>query len=224
MVTKHGKRNVFRLCLLVALIALLSGLFASPASATRSAAPGFAGTGYWHTSGGKILDANNQQVRIAGVNWFGFETGNYVLHGLWSRDYRDMLNQIKSLGYNTIRMPFSTQLLDSGSRANSISNAPTTAWPQGMNLPLMVNGQQNGQPLPPLQIMDEIIRYGGSIGLRFILDRHRPDSGSQSPLWYTSQYSEQRWINDWVTLARRYAGNPAVVGADLHNEPHHIQG
>ena len=107
MVMKHGKRNVFRLFLLFTLIALLSGLFTSPANATQSHAPSFAGTGYWHTSGSKILDANNQQVRIAGVNWFGFETGNYVLHGLWSRDYRDMLNQIKSLGYNTIRMPFS---------------------------------------------------------------------------------------------------------------------
>ena len=26
---------------------------------------------------------------IQGVNWFGFETSNYVPHGLWSRDYRD---------------------------------------------------------------------------------------------------------------------------------------
>ena len=58
-----------------------------------------AGTGYWHTSGNKILDANNQQVHIAGLNWFGFETGNYVPHGLWSRDYKDVLNQIKALGF-----------------------------------------------------------------------------------------------------------------------------
>jgi len=75
-----------------------------------------------------------------------------------------------------------------------------------------------------LQIMDKIIAYGGSIGLRFILDRHRPDSGAQSPLWYTSQYSEQRWLSDWTMLASHYAGNTAVVGADLHNEPHHVQG
>ena len=27
-------------------------------------------------------------------------------------------------------------------------------------------------------------------------------------------------MNDWVTLARRYAGNPTVVGFDLRNEPH----
>src|SRR5512142_921362 len=93
-----------------------------------------------------------------------------------------------------------------------------------MNLPLMVGGKPNSQPLPPLQIMDEIIRYGGSIGLHFILDRHRPDSGSQSPLWYTAAYSESRWISDWVMLANHFKGQTAVIGADLHNEPHHVQG
>jgi len=205
-------------------ILILAATLALPATAMPPSRPATAGAGYWHTNGNRVLDANNQQVRIAGINWFGFETSNYVVHGLWSRDYRDMLNQIKSLGYNTIRLPYSNQLFDSGSTANSISTAPTTAWPQGMNLPLMANGQANGQPLPPIQVMDELIRYGGSIGLRFILDRHRPDSGAQSPLWYTSQYSEQRWISDWVMLAQRYAGNTAVVGADLHNEPHHVQG
>lgn len=205
--------------LLIIIVALQVFTVAQPTTQASAA-----GTGYWHTSGNKILDSNNQQVKIAGINWFGFETGNYVFHGLWSRDYRDVLNQIKSLGYNTMRLPYSSQLLDPGIISNSISNAPTTAWPQGMNLPLMVNGVQNGTPLPPLQILDEIIRYGGSIGLRFILDRHRPDSGAQSPLWYTAQYSESRWISDWVMLANRYEGNTAVIGADLHNEPHHVQG
>lgn len=33
-------------------------------------------SGYWHTSGRQILDAVNQPVRIAGINGFGFETGN----------------------------------------------------------------------------------------------------------------------------------------------------
>src|SRR5579859_440176 len=66
-----------------------------------------AGTGYWHTNGSQILDSNNQPVRITGVNWFGFETANYTVHGLWQRNYKDMLNQIKSLGFNTIRLPYS---------------------------------------------------------------------------------------------------------------------
>jgi endoglucanase len=223
MTTEGKKKSLSKILSLVLLVVILAGAlaFPSPENVTTVNA---AGTGYWHTSGSKILDSNNEQVRITGINWFGFETGNYVLHGLWSRDYRDVLNQIKSLGYNTIRLPYSSQMFDSGSKANSISNAPTAAWPNGMNLPLMQGGVANGTPLPPIEIMDEIIRYGGSIGLRFILDRHRPDSGGQSALWYTTAYSEQRWINDWIMLANRYAGNTAVVGADLHNEPHHVQG
>jgi len=36
------------------------------------------GTGYWHTSGNQILDSNNQTVRIAGVNWYGFETTDEI--------------------------------------------------------------------------------------------------------------------------------------------------
>jgi endoglucanase len=215
-ITRIGAPLMVALLLLVIVVSALGETMTTPASA--------AGTGYWHTSGSKIVDANGATVKITGINWFGFETGNYTFHGLWSRDYRDVLNQIKSLGYNTIRLPYSSQLFDAGIVANSVSNAPTPAWPNGMNLPLMVNGQMNGTPLPPLAMLDEIIRYGGSIGLRFFFDRHRPDSGAQSPLWYTAQYSESRWISDWVMLANHYKGNTAVVGADLHNEPHHVQG
>jgi endoglucanase len=162
------------------------------------------GGGYWHTSGAQILDASNRPVRIAGINWFGMETSNYAPHGLWSRNYKDMLNQIRSLGYNTLRLPYSNQLFDPGSTPNGIDFR--------LNPDL--------QRLTGLQIMDKIIGYASQIGLRIILDRHRPDSGSQSALWYTSAYPESRWIADWQMLAKRYAGNPMVIGADLHNEPH----
>ena len=40
--------------------------------------------------------------RLTGINWFGFETSSYVVHGLWTRDYRSMLDQISSLGFNVI--------------------------------------------------------------------------------------------------------------------------
>jgi endoglucanase len=193
------------LVLLVLSFTISSAIMPAP----RAHAAG-AGAGYWHTSGSQILDSSNQAVRITGINWFGFETSNYVAHGLWSRDYKDMLNQIASLGYNTIRLPFSDQLFDSGSTPNSISfygsNGPINTDLQGLTT--------------GLQIMDKIISYGGSIGLRFILDHHRPDSGAQSALWYTSAYPQSRWLSDWKMLANHYAGNTAVIGADLDNEPH----
>ncbi|WP_433188021.1 glycoside hydrolase family 5 protein [Actinoallomurus sp. CA-150999] len=169
---------------------------AGPASA--------AGTGYWHTSGRQLLDSQNQPVRMTGINWFGAETSTYAPHGLWSRGYKEMLDQIKGLKYNTLRLPYSNQLFDSGSTPNSID----------------YNKNPDLQGLGGLQILDKIIAYAGQIGLKVLLDRHRPDSGSQSALWYTSAYPESRWISDWKMLAQRYAGNSTVVGADLHNEPH----
>jgi endoglucanase len=108
-----------------------------------------AGTGYWHTSGSQILDANNLPVRIAGINWFGMETSSYAPHGLWSRDYKDMLNQMRAQGYNTLRLPFSNQLFDPGSTPNGID------FSGGKNADL--------SGLSGLGIMDKVIAYAGQI-------------------------------------------------------------
>ena len=162
------------------------------------------GAGYWHTNGHRIEDSANQPLRIAGINWFGLETSNFAPHGLWARGYRSMLDQIKAEGYNTIRLPYSNQLFDAGSTPNGIDFAQ--------------NADLAG--LTGLQIMDRIVAYAGEIGLRILLDRHRPDAAGQSELWYTASYDEARWIRDWTMLAARYKGNTTVIGADLHNEPH----
>jgi len=41
-------------------------------------AAGGVGAGYWHTSGNQILDAASNPVRIAGSNWYGFETPDEI--------------------------------------------------------------------------------------------------------------------------------------------------
>src|SRR5215831_13939035 len=188
------------LVLLAALLALVVG------QAVRQVQAQAAGAGFWHTSGNLILDSNNQPVRMAGVNWFGFETGNFTVHGLWVRDYRDMLNQIKGLGYNTIRLPYTNQMFDAGSMPQSID------FSNGKNADL--------QGLNPLGVMDKIVAYAGQIGLKIFLDRHRPDSSQQTALWYTTAVPESKWISDWQMLATHYLGNTTIIGADLHNEPH----
>jgi len=188
----------------VAAIVLLAGVVAAVPLA-RPASVQAAGAGYWHTSGRQILDSSNTPVRIAGINWFGFETNNYVVHGLWTRDYKAMLDQIKATGYNTIRLPYSDDIFKAGTVPNSINFYQMNTDLQGLN---------------SLQVMDKLVNYGGSIGLKFIMDRHRPDSSGQSALWYTSTVSEATWISDMQSLASRYAGNSAVIGIDIHNEPH----
>jgi endoglucanase len=170
------------------------------------------GQGYWHTSGAAILDANNQPVRIAGVNWYGFETTDAVAHGLWAQDYQVILNTIKSNGYNVIRIPFSNQMVESPVIPSNISFNNGTG---------PINGDLKS--LNSLQVLDKIIAYAGQIGLRVILDNHRSEAGNSaqaSGLWYTSAYPESAWINDWLALAQRYLNNATVVGMDLRNEPH----
>jgi endoglucanase len=165
------------------------------------------GTGYWHTNGTQIMDANNRPVRIAGINWFGFETNSYVVHGLGQRDYHDLLNQVQSLGYNAVRLPFSDQLFLTSSVPSGIS------FDHGMN--------QDLRGLTGLQIMDKIVAYAGQIGLKVILDHHGVNADVQSAFWYASDCSVSCFESNWQTLATHYLGNTAVIGADLDNEPHH---
>jgi chitinase len=163
--------------------------------------------GYFHTSGNQILDTNGQPVKIAGVSWFGMETDTFSPHGLWSRNWKSMMDQMVAEGFNTIRLPYSNQLFDSGSKPNDIDFS--------LNPDL--------KNLSGIQIIDKIVGYAGQIGLRIFLDHHRSSAGAgpnDNGLWYTSAYPESRWISDWTMLAQRYVNNPTVIGGDIHNEPY----
>ena len=152
----------------------------------------------------QIVDSNGNNVKISGVNWFGLETVTFAPHGLNYRSYKSMMDQMKTLGFNTIRLPFSNQLFDSSSVPSGIdySKNPELVGLRGVG------------------IIDKIVDYAGQIGLRIILDCHRNDAGNgpnDNGLWYTPAHPESRWIADWTMLATRYAGNPTVIGADLEN-------
>ena len=166
-----------------------------------------AAPGWLSTSGNQIVDAAGHTVQIAGVNWFGFESSTLAPHGLWTRGYQDMMDQMVELGFNTIRLPFSSEMLH------------TNAAPNGIDF----NKNPDLRGLSALQIMDKIVDYAGEVGLKIILDHHRSNSGagtSENGLWYNSQYTQAGWVADWKMLAARYADDPAVIGADLHNEPY----
>jgi endoglucanase len=128
------------------------------------------------TSGSRIVDARGHTVVLQGVNWFGFETSNHVAHGLWVRDYRDVLDQIRQLGFNTIRLPFSLQALHS----STITGVDFTG---GKNAAL--------RGATPQRAMDVVIDEAARRGLFVILDYHSgPDNGYTDPLWYGQGYGE----------------------------------
>ena len=159
------------------------------------------------TRGSDIVDRTGRSLLLRGVNWFGFETQDHVVHGLWKRNYKELMTQIKDLGYNFIRLPYSVQMvLRNETRVN------------GMD----VNLNPDLKDKKPLEIMDAIIQEAGRQGLMILLDSHRLNDKTIPELWYGDGFTEQDWITAWTNLATRYKDQPNVIGADLKNEPHGI--
>jgi endoglucanase len=163
---------------------------------------------YLRTVGARIETSTGQQVRLTGVNWFGLEGPARVPYGLDRRSMGSLLDQLKALGYNALRLPYSNDVLRAGV-------SPDPAY-----ISYELNPELEG--LSSLEVLDRVIAAARQRGLRVVLDRHRPDASGQSELWYrTNRAAEEKaWIDDWKMLARRYKGDPTVVGVDLHNEPH----
>jgi len=162
---------------------------------------------YFSTNGAQIVNQLGQQARITGINWMGFESINHIAAGLNLRGYKSLLNQIKLLNFNTIRIAFSNEMLLSSSATKGINF--------GLNPDL--------RGLTPLQCLDQIISYCATIDLRVILARYsaQADKFITEFYWYVQYdgyYTKQRFIDDWTFLATRYV-NSAVIGADLWHEP-----
>ena len=161
-----------------------------------------AGTGYWHTSGNRILDATNQPVRIAAINWYGFETTTFVAHGLWINDYKAILDL-----HQVVRFQH---------RAHSVLRPDGVAEPgarHDQHQPQRHQHRHCGERAA-LDVLDKIIAYCGKIGLRVMLDNHRSNAGNsaqENGLWFTGDFPETTWLANWRALTTRYLGNTTVV-------------
>ncbi len=169
-------------------------------------------SGAWHVEGSTIRDASGAEVHFSGVNFGGFEGQNYALHGTWggiNRNWKSYLDQMRSLGFDLIRVPFAGDTFTPG------------------RMPLNVDYRVNPELLgkTTLDFLDMLVDECGKRGIRIVLDYHRLQAGStvENGLWYvpgSKVTTEQYWIDTWKALAARYAGNPTVVGFDLFNEVH----
>ena len=201
----HGRPSAPSACRFVPLAELFS--------LTPHSAFGRIDSGFWHAEGSRIVTASGASVRISGVNWSGFETTNMVPGGLKLQDYRNILRSVHAAGYNTVRIPFSNQMIESPIVPSNIAFEDAAGRPINSDL----------ADLDAMGILDHIIDAAGQVGLKVILDNHRSEAGSSAEangLWYTDQYPETAWIADWTSLAARYKGNTTVIGFDLRNEPH----
>jgi endoglucanase len=201
------------------------------------------------TSGNWIVSANNPacQVRLAGVTWYGFQSTNYVPAGLDFKTIPAILKTIVQLGFNSVRIPLSDELV----KYNGKIKINVKKWMKAEPKAFIATFNSEGDH--PLTLLDDIVAQAQTDNLMVILDNHfskarnatdvanhagdrralrqrtvrRQDlpalhcwTTTGCPLWYGDGYSQKQWIQDWLTLTNRYLPYPNVIGFDLRNEPH----
>jgi endoglucanase len=161
-----------------------------------------------HTSGYGILDVAGEPVRLASVNWYGFDQKEFVAGGLDVAPLRTIIKQIRDTGVNSVRLPWANETFEKN--------------PVVPDYAVKANPQFRGKHA--LEVMDAVIAALAHAHFLIILDNHvsradwccKDDDGNG--LWYNAEYPEEKWIADWCGIVRRYKKQRWVIGADLRNE------
>jgi endoglucanase len=161
-----------------------------------------------HTDGHRIIDASGHAVRLTSVNWYGFDQKEYVAGGLDHAPLAKIVEQIRAIGVNSVRLPWANETLEHN--------------PVAPDYAVAANPQFKGKRA--MDVMDAVIAALARAHIMVILDNHvsRADwccsETDKNGLWYNAEYPEGKWLADWQGIARRYKNQPWVVGADLRNE------
>ena len=158
-----------------------------------------------YTEGRWILDATGARFKLASVNWYGFEELDYVPAGLELAHVDDIAEIVAAMGFNSVRLPFSLEMVE---QTTPVASSVVAANPEM-------------EGLTPIEVMDAVIDALAEAGVVVILDNHSSEAvwySATNGLWYTDAYPESVWISTWEDLAWRYQDHPAVVGFDLRNE------
>jgi endoglucanase len=159
------------------------------------------------TRGRFIVDAAGHRVKLASVNWYGASDVHKVVGGLDIAPLADIVAAIRAVGFNSVRLPFANLILH--------DEAPVASEHVAANPELL--------GLTPLEVYDRVVAELTRQGILVILNNHTTHpmwccNLDSDGLWYTDDYSEDRWLDDWSMMAARYRDNPRVIGADLRNE------
>jgi endoglucanase len=174
------------------------------------------------TTGSRIVGRDHRDVTLASVNWYGAEEQDYVVGGLDRRPVDVIAREIRALGFNSVRLPWSNALLHDNP---VVCDASVAANPQ-------LRGQH------ALTVLDAVVRALGAQGIMVILDDHMTTADwcclptDTDSLWYNAAptptqpawlqtFHTAQWLTDWQTMVRHYRGARYrnVVGVDLRNEP-----
>jgi endoglucanase len=184
--------------------------------ATSSTAAAAAPAEDWlHVSGNQIVDEAGNPVWLTGTNWFGFNAGERVFHGLWSANLTEVTKSMADRGINLVRVPISTQLLLEwkAGQATVASGVNTYANPE-------LTGKTT------LQVFDAFLALCRQYGMKVLLDVHSAEadnSGHNHPVWWKGTITTENFYQAWEWVTARYKADDTLVAMDIKNEPHGAQ-
>eukprot|EP00927_Polykrikos_kofoidii_P004485 TRINITY_DN11773_c0_g2_i1.p1 TRINITY_DN11773_c0_g2~~TRINITY_DN11773_c0_g2_i1.p1 ORF type:complete len:656 (-),score=79.85 TRINITY_DN11773_c0_g2_i1:263-2230(-) len=164
------------------------------------------------TAGRYIVDVTNSRVKWACVNWEGASSKTFVVGGLHAQPLTSLARLISELGFNCVRLPYSTQGF----------------WENPVVDQKMISANPELRGMRFREVFDAVITSLTSFGLMVIVNNHISVAGwccnmmQNEGLWYVPRYNESMWITSLTEMARRHSNNPLVVAFDLRNELHDI--
>lgn len=164
-----------------------------------------------HIEGNQFVNSNNETVRLKTLNWHGAESGNKLPHAQWDNPpnypslyWKRALDHIKEMGFNCIRFPFS------GNDCCAVGSIPAQGSISTLNADL--------SGITTFEAWGKFFDYCNEIGLYVVLDYHRNDPGGGAPPGFIDNTAN--WLANWGRVATYFKDYPAIIGADLFNEPY----
>jgi endoglucanase len=168
------------------------------------------------TRGRDIIDARDTRLKLVSVNWYGASDEQFIPGGLEVRHRSDIARVIKRLGFNSVRLPYSDEMV--------MSNPLIPAYLLEANKDLIGSRA--------LDVFTAVVTALTDEGLGVIVNNHITQSTwccGMNPCdaaWSNSQFgglcritqTEDQWIENWVTIMTPLVNNSRVIGADLRNE------
>lgn len=176
--------------------------------------------GYF-TQSGKIYDPAGQELQIRGISHYGFNATILQPQFLWAMGWKQQIAQIKSLGFNAIRVPFVPDTLYNTTPVNQLSYVDASLNPELIGK-------------TPLQALDLWMAEADRQGMYILLDFHSVSMQRQYPTWFVSNpadfgliynnqaYTRENWTRDLAFVAQRYASLSHFFAIDVYNEPNGI--
>ncbi|NDE14252.1 hypothetical protein EBZ80_04905 [bacterium] len=163
----------------------------------------------WSVHNGVIHDNAGKVFPMKGISWFGFETQDFVINGLWQHPAEFYMDLMKQHGINTIRIPFSAEWI----------------WYNYDLYPYdgLVNADPKSQHKKSIDILDRIFDLAEERQMHIMLDLHRLHKEYISEVWYSptdGAFTTDTYFDTWFRVLDRYHGRPALLAVDLLNEPH----